>query len=260
MTIMPPHISLRAEQGVTLMELLVAMLVATVVLGALLATLEFSLSQETSIADRVSSDRIARLTMGKVIQELQSSCTGFGATAIQAPSSTPSSPLQSLGSANLWFISAFGTTTHEAAVLSNVNEHDVVWKETGTSSNGKKLGSLIDYSFASKEGEAPNWVFPALKVENAKEHVLATNVIPPESGSIFRYYEYESNGSFKEVSGSEAQTAAAKAQIAKVAISFTQAAENGDTKTGRTASASDAIVLRFNNAVSGSESGTSPCA
>lgn len=257
---LPP--TLRSESGATLMELLVAILTSIVVLGALLATLEFSLTQESSIADRVSSSRIARLTMSKVVQELQSSCTGFGATAIQAPSTTPTSPLKSLGTANLWFLSAFGTTSKEAAVLTTVTEHDINWTETGTSSTGQKLGTLTDYAFKSEGGESPNWTFPALETSTAKATILATNVIPPEEGAgpIFKYYKYESTGVFKEVPAAEAEAAAAKAQIAKVDISLTQAAENADTQKGRTTSISDSVVLRFNSSVSGSESGTSPCA
>jgi Tfp pilus assembly protein PilW len=256
---LPPN--LRSDSGTTLMELLVAMVVSIVVLGGLLATLEFTLTQESSIADRVASDRVGRLAMSKIVQELQSSCTGFGATAIQAPSTTPTSPLKPLGTANLWFLSAFGTASRESAVLSSVTEHDINWTETGTSSTGQKLGTLTDYAFTSEGGESPNWVFPALKTgPPAKETKLATNVIPPGGVSMFRYYKYEATGVFKEVSGAEAETAAAKAQIAKVEISFTQAAENGDTKEGQTTSISDSVVLRFNSSVSGSESGTSPCA
>jgi hypothetical protein len=260
MSRLSPHPSLRAERGATLMEMLVASLTSIVVLGALLAILEFSLTQESSIADRVSSGQIARLTMSKVVAELQSSCTGFGATAIQAPSTTPESPLKPIGETNLWFLSAFGTKSREAAVLTSVVQHDVNWTETGKSSTGEKLGTLTDYAFASEGGESPNWVFPSLKKSTAKAAVLATNVIPPESGPIFRYYKYESSGTPKLLSASEAETAAAKGQIARVDISFTQAAENGDTKKGRTTSISDSVVLRFNNSISGSESGTSPCA
>jgi hypothetical protein len=253
--------ALRAEDGATLMELLVAMLMSIVVVGALLATLEFSLTQEESIADRTSSNQIARLTMSKVIQELQSSCTGFGATAIQAPSTAPTIPLKPIGSTNLWFLSAYGTATKEAAVLTSVTQHDINWTETGTSSTGEKLGKLTDYAFPSEGGESPNWVFPSLKTTTATATVLATKVIPPEkTGSIFKYYKYESNGTFKEVAGAEAETAAKKGQIAKVEVKFTQAAENGDTKIGRTTEIADSVALRFNSAVSGSESGTSPCA
>jgi hypothetical protein len=256
-----PLSALRADHGVTLIEMLVAILTSIVVLGALLAILEFTVTQESSIADRVSSGRLARLTMAKAVQELQSSCTGFGATAIQAPAKTPTSPLKALNATNLWFLSAYGLADREAAVLTSVAQHDINWTETGKSKTGQKLGTLTDYAFKSEGGESPNWVFPALSVANAKATVLATNVIPPEecAGSIFKYEKFESAGSLSQVSGSEAEAAAANGQIAKVEIRFTQAAENADTKPGQTTSVNDSVLLRFNSATA-TESGTSPCA
>jgi hypothetical protein len=253
--------ALGSERGATLIEMLVAILTSIVVLLALLATLEFAVTQESSIADRVSSGRLARLTMAKAVQELQSSCTGFGATAIQAPSKTPTSPLKAINATNLWFLSAYGLTGREAAVLPSVALHDINWTETGKSSTGEKLGTLTDYAFKSEGGESPNWVFPELSVAHAKATVLANNVIPPEegAGSIFKYEQYESTGTLKAVSGSEAESAAAKGQIAKVEIRFTQAAENADTKLGRTTSVNDSVLLRFNSA-NATEYGTSPCA
>ncbi len=251
-----------SEHGTTLMEMLVAVLTSIVVLGALLAILEFSLKQEAAIADRVSSDRLARLTMSKVVQDLQSSCTGFGATAIQAPSTTPVAPLKPTGSVNLWLLSAFGNKNAEAAVLASVTEHDINWTETGKSKTGATLGTLTDYAFASESGESPNWVFPQLKIANAKTTVLAKNVIPPKSGSVFRYFRYTAGtGTFPEtpLTATETETAAAAKQIAKVTVSFTQASENADTLEGRTTNISDSVVLRFNSAQPGTEIGTSPC-
>ena len=113
---LPPALTPTAEQGTTLIELLVAMLSAMVVLGALLAILEFSTGQETRISDKVQADRIGRAAMARVVDELHSSCTGFGATAIQAPTSTPKSPLLSSGPADLWFLSAYGNASSGSAV------------------------------------------------------------------------------------------------------------------------------------------------
>jgi hypothetical protein len=251
------------------MEMLVAILVSIIVLGALLATLEFTMSQESAIADRVSSDHTARLAMSKIVQELQSSCTGFGATAIQAPSTTPTSPLKALGPTDLWLLSAFGIASREAAVLSGVTEHDIHWQEEPVkSSTGATLGTLTDYAFKSEGGESPNWVFPALNTATAKATLLARNVILPAGGSMFEYFTYEAvSGVLKTVAltAAETATAAAKSQIAKVDISFTQAAltketKEADTKTGRTTNINNAVVLRFANSVANSESGTSPCA
>ena len=77
---------------------------------------------------------------------------------------------------------------------------------------------------------------------------------------IFRTTSTKATAPSKKCPGAEAETAASKAQIAKVEIHFTQAAENGDTNVGRTTSVSDSVVLRFNSAGPRPESGTAPCA
>jgi len=252
------------EHGTTLIEMLVAILTSIIVLIALLAILEFTLRQETSIADRVSSGQLARQTMSKIVQEMQSSCTGFGETAIQGPLTTPKSPLTSLGPTSLWFISAYASKSKEEAVVASVTEHNIVWKETTTPNNNnttkQKLGELIDYQFPSEGGESPNWVFPTLQESSAKKVVLATNVIQPTSGSLFQYYKYKENGEFSgPLTAAETTSAATAEEIAKVEISFIQASDTGDTAEGRTSEIKDAVVLRFDSSVANSEVGTAPC-
>jgi hypothetical protein len=258
-----------AEHGTTLIEMLVAILTSIIVLIALLAILEFTLRQESSIADRVSSGQLARQTMSRLVQEMQSSCTGFGETAIQGPATTPKAPLTVLGPTSLWFISAYATSSKEEAVLAHVTEHDIVWKEISTANPNnatkQKLGELVDYQFPSEGGESPNWVFPALQEPASesspqKKVVLATNVIQPTSGSLFQYYKYNEKGELVgPLSASETAVAAKEEEIAKVEISFTQASDNGDTTAGRTSEIKDAVVLRFDSSVAKSEVGTSPC-
>src|SRR5271167_605218 len=103
-----------AEHGTTLMELLVAMICSIIVLGALLAILEFSLGQESRIADAVQADQIGRTAMTGIVEDLHSGCAGNGATAIQLPSPTPTSwtaPLEPTNRVNLWLVSAYGSTS-----------------------------------------------------------------------------------------------------------------------------------------------------
>src|ERR1700759_2993057 len=88
-------ISVADEHGMTLIELLVAMVLSIIVVGALLAILEVSLRKGTRITTQVQSNRSGRLALTKIVEELHSSCTGLETTSIQAPSSTPESPLAS---------------------------------------------------------------------------------------------------------------------------------------------------------------------
>lgn len=251
------------------METLVAMVTGVIVTGALLAILEVSLRQQTNITDRAQADQIGRTAMNNVIDELHSSCTGFSAAAIQAPGTTPSSPLAATGAVNLWFLSAYGNSSSGAATLTGVTQHDINWTSTGTSNTGLPLGTLTDYSFASTGGSSPKWTFPTLSVANAKARVLAKNVVPPQiSGvsTIFQYYKYNESsasstfGQLEPLASSEIPLLTATAEkVAKVAINFTQAPEGGDTRLNRTANFSDTVVLRFNPTETGSEASNIPC-
>lgn len=262
---LPPAPSPAAEHGTSLMELLVAMLSAVVVMGALVALLTITLDEEGRISDRVQADQIGRTAMSNIVEKLHSSCVGFG-SPIQAPSSTElASPLETTNRTSLWFITVYGenkTTGEEssAAVLPKVvTKNDIVWeKQKGTTNTGEEFGTLTDYSFKGT-GEPPEWKFSALTKANATKRVLATDVIPPViSGkkTIFQYYRYKS-GVLEELEAKEMEpfTESTVENVAKVTISFAQAAPatktaadpepTPDTRPGRTVTLSDAVVLRY---------------
>jgi hypothetical protein len=243
---------LDAESGMSLIELLVAMLGAIVVIGALLAILEFSLTQETRISDRVQANRIGRVTMARIVDELHSSCTLYS-TAIQAPSTTPTAPLAKVGPTDLWFLSGYGTPTSGNAAPSTVNEHDIHWSSTGN--------TLTDYAFKSEAGGTPGvWTFPELKIANATATVLAKNLIPPTiagKSAIFQYSKFATPTSGELVVFEPALATATEA--ARVAISFTQDPESGSTAKGHGAPFNAAVVLRFSPTETGAESKNEPC-
>ncbi|HEV2975553.1 MAG TPA: prepilin-type N-terminal cleavage/methylation domain-containing protein [Solirubrobacteraceae bacterium] len=260
---MPLRTVIRDERGFTLVELLVAMVAGVVVVFALVALIAISLHQETRIADRVQDDRAGRSALNQILEELHSSCTGFGSIAIQAPSTTPSSPLAATGATNVWFLSAYGNSTSGNASVSAVVEHDINWTSSGKTSNtGEPLGTLRDYSFAGS-GESPNWSFGTLSTANAKASTLASNVVPAGATTIFHYWRYDTTasdtstyGKLIEVPASEASTYAANRKIAEVTISYTQAPEDGDTRSGHTATFNGSAVLRLTPPESAAEGTT----
>lgn len=243
--------ALRAEHGATLLELLVAMASASIIMVAMVGLLQFTTTQASRINERVQSDRLGRFAMSRVIDELHSSCTGFGAQAIQGPSTTPSAPLETTGPTNLWYVSAYGSSTSSSAVEKTVYLHDINWTEEAKK-NGQ--GTLTDYYFESIAGSGPgttsgNWEFPTLEEKKAKKRVLATKVTPVTiSGTktVFQYYTLSSStGAFTQLT-EKIPAEATASKIAKVAISFTQAPEGGQTKLGRAVAFNDAVVLRLN--------------
>ncbi|HEX3909837.1 MAG TPA: prepilin-type N-terminal cleavage/methylation domain-containing protein [Solirubrobacteraceae bacterium] len=255
------------ERGLTLIELLVAMIIGLVVTGALLATLELALRQNTSISDRAQADRTGRTAMNAILEQLHSSCTGFGSTAIQGPSTTPVSPLASTGGANLWLLSAYGNSTSGNASVSSVVQHDINWSSTGTSNTGQSVGTLTDYAFTGT-GESPNWTFSTLSTANATAKVLAKNVVPLSTSTVFHYWRYDTTltdstyGELIEVSASEIPALTASKKIAQVTISYKQAPEKSarsevaDTREGHTATFTGSVVLRFTPPESATEGAT----
>jgi len=247
---LPVRASLSDERGFTLIELLVAMIAGLVLTGALLAILEISLRQTTRLSDRVQADRGGRTAMSNIVDELHSSCTGFGSTAIQIPSTTPVSPLAPLGAANLWFLSAYANPTSSSPAVEEIVQHDINWSVTGTSNTGQQLGTLRDYSFTGK-GESPYWTFKPLATSNASSRILATNVVPLTASTVFHYWRYETNsasanyGKLVEVGASELASVAENKKIAKVTISYSQAPEKGDTREGHTTTFTGSVVLRL---------------
>ncbi len=264
---LPP--TLAAESGTTLIELLVAIVGGIVVMIALLGVLLFSTNEESYLSERGEANKVGRAAMTRVIDELHSSCTGSGTTAIQAPSGTPETPLASSGALNLWFISAYGTSTSAKAVLTSVYEHDVFWKSSGKTSNtGEPLGALWDWSFQSTTGSGPGtaagkWEFPALKEANAKRRLLAENVVPPSSSgadTIFQYYTISpTTGSLSEVAAASVPTEAAANKISKVTIAFKQAPHSKSTKLDRMVAFNDSVLVRFNATETGTSAKDEPC-
>lgn len=268
-TMTPPlPAAVLSEDGMTLIELLVAMVAAIAVMLALFATLEFSAKQESRITERVQANRGGRYAMTEMVENLHSACVGFNANAIQGPSTKPTSPLGELGPTDLWFISANGSPSSGKAVIEKVYEHDVHWASTGKSSTGETLGTLTDYSFPSTTGSGPasksgKWEFPTLETKNAKARVLATNVIPQSlsgTSTIFQYYKFSATpGELTQVT-SAIPTAATENKIVKVAISFTATSTAGNTKKGYgMAPFSDSVVFRLTPAETSAEAVNEPC-
>jgi type II secretory pathway pseudopilin PulG len=259
--------SLRAESGFTLVEMVVAMLSATIIMIAMVALLVFTTNQASRISERVQATRIGHVAMTRIIDELHSSCTGFGTDAVQGPSTE--APLESTGPTNLWLISAYGSSTSKEAVQKTVYEHDINWTATKKNASGEQLGTLADYSFESKSGTGPGttagkWEFPALKTANAKKTILATNVIPltiSGTHTLFLYYKLSGEtGKFTQIT-EKIPTEAAANGVAKVSIGFVQAPEGtaGESKLARAAPFSDSVVLRLNPTETGEGIKDEPC-
>jgi type II secretory pathway pseudopilin PulG len=192
---------IRDDRGFTLMELLVSMLTATIVVGALFSILTISTGQTTLIADKVQANQLGRTAMTRIVDELHSSCLAAGFAPIQEKSNEN----------ELIFKNAYS----EEAVLPNtkaaeeksktgtgVFEHQIVWNSSAK--------TLTDFVYKSTSGEGPEAVLPtpdyssttheAANAEPKKGVLLASNVTQTEESGgakipIFTYYRYSKTSS-----------------------------------------------------------------
>jgi Tfp pilus assembly protein PilV len=215
-----------AEDGSTLIEVLVATITGTVLLLAMVAILAFSTRQETHLTDVAQATQLGRLAMTKIVDELHSACV--------APSFTP---IQKESKSNeLRFINAY---SNEAVIAKTaLNEHRIVWNE--------KAETLTDEIYpAVKEETWPDFEYSTTA---SKSVLLASHVSQIESGGskvpIFQYYGYstESNESATTglnmltttplTFGSKGLEATTAATAASVLISFTTNSTASTTSLG----------------------------
>jgi hypothetical protein len=216
---------LRSETGVTLMEVLVASITSIVVGLALFATVDFAFRQTSSVAERVNANQRGRLAMEYVLTSLHSSCVAVSAVPILEKSKGEEMLLLS--------------QTGEQAFFTSMTEHRIYLSGT----------SLIDASYESTGGTAPNWTFPALTTTPKSTKTIVTGVSQTGSTPLFRYYKYEGG----KLSTTELVTPLSKEgakTTAQVAIAFTVAPETTSIKSNvsRSIQVSDTALLRFDPA------------
>jgi prepilin-type N-terminal cleavage/methylation domain-containing protein len=258
---------LHEERGLTLIELLVSMTAGAVVVAGATLILVVALRQNVRVTDRAQADSNGRAVLNQVVDDLHSSCTGFGSSSVQAPSTTPTAPLASTGPLSVWFLTAYGSSSSGEAAIKRVTLHDLAWTSTATSNTKEALGKLVDYSWNSTGGEPPNsaWTFNSVLSPATANltRIVATNLIPAEASKLFSYERYDTTttdeafGELVPLASTELPpTIITAKRIAKVTVAFTQAPERGDTRQGHTANFSDSVVLRLTPPESNSEGST----
>jgi prepilin-type N-terminal cleavage/methylation domain-containing protein len=242
MPTLPPPLSLADEQGFSLIELLVAMVTATVVAGALFAVLNFSTTMTASLSDKVQSDQLGRTAMTKIVDELHSACLTTSFIPIQINSSET----------NLRFIAAYSGE----AEIKQAEMHEIVWN--------KATGTLIDYHEKNTGGGSlGSFTYPEPSKAPTKENtsLLATNVTNIVEGEttvpIFQYFSYATETTESEkapVSTLETKTLpgtkaglslAEAATAASVLISFNAIPADGKTTRNRSANFSNQVTFAF---------------
>ncbi len=161
-----------AEDGFTLIEVLVAMISGTVVVGALVVILQVTANQTARIRETSQANQLGRTTMTNIVDELHSACLGVGFVPVQSASTEQ----------KLRFITGYS----ESAVVpsSAVAEHEIVWNEAAQ--------TLTDTSYAATSGEGTSFVFPASATSTRRIGEKITK--GQGSTPVFRYYKYATTG------------------------------------------------------------------
>jgi type II secretory pathway component PulJ len=212
----------RGEQGVTLVETLVAVSIGVIVIFAAGLVLVISLNQNSRIVDRVSANQRGRIVMEKIIAELHSSCVAVSTVPILKESKGES----------LQLISQMGSQVSFATVA----KHKISLSGT----------ALTDASYRSNGGVAPNWTFPATPTST---QTLLTGVSQTGTTPIFRYFKYE-NGELGTTELTTPLTETQAKSTASVTIGFTVGPTTGNTGKGRSIEFSNSVLLRFDPASS----------
>ncbi len=197
----------RETSGVTLIEMLVAIVTGLIVTGAAFTILEFSLAQTARIADRTSANQRGRIAMEKLQLELHSSCVTILVNPIR-PESTSTSLI-------------FYSKTAPAAepFFTSMTKHKVYLE-------GNTLYDALYYSISGTESTKWNFVEP---LTPNKINTLLTGVSVPSSGSIFEYFKYTGT-SLTTLIPSPKLTEPESKLVAKINIHLLVSPESGSTK------------------------------
>lgn len=165
-----------SERGFTLVELLVAMAMSTIVILAASALMISSLDTTQQVTQRASTLGEARTSIETLLEQLNSGCLVDGVSPVLATTTTGISPAVSSDASDLVFVSGSGdsataTPTEHVVTVSNGALLDSAYSYTG---NAASVATPSDWTFATSPSQ----------VLNLAEHVTTG------SGAMFTYYAY----------------------------------------------------------------------
>lgn len=229
------------EEGYSLPELAVAMIVGLLVLSGLFTMLNFTMKSNAQTTGRVAVDQVARPAMQRIVDELHSTCVYPGLAPIQAGST----------SSQLSMIHATGTAASPTPVLRRITFNG----------SGTTPGTLVDTTYNTTGGTAPNWTFSSTV---ANTFVLLPRVYQIKTGTstftpVFRYYRYV-NGAISTTPLPVPLSVDNAKLVVQVTVSF-QAALAGSDKTdsGNAMPFNGSALLRFSPSNEDTNKAGLPC-
>ena len=240
------------EAGISLVELLVAMVSALVVAAAIMGLLVVSQHQTAILRDVGQATQYGRTAMTRIVDELHSSCIAKEFAPVQKESTSSKLILQNAYSKEAEIKS--GERTREDIITFN-------------SANQ----TLTDETLPSTGGEYPAFTFGGTPLKE----IIGSNIRETNQGArsvpIFAYYEYkkapepdgsaEASTTLKEVASVPAKgfSESEGNGIAGVGISFTAAPASGHETVGRSVNLNTLVTLAFSAPNTEAEIKDGPC-
>jgi prepilin-type N-terminal cleavage/methylation domain-containing protein len=177
-----PQSPVRSERGFTLIETLVAMVIALIVTLAAFELLEVTDHQTERATNYLESSQLGNAVMTHIVGELDSACLRYKFVPLLA------------GKENeITFQDA--SSTEAEIPLSQIQEREIVWKEKGTvvwHGVARKYGTLTEFR-APATGESKGEYTWGTKSEVKLGTRVMKELTENEKGAeapIFRYYKY----------------------------------------------------------------------
>lgn len=195
---------LRSQRGFSLVELLVAMSLATVITFAALALVQSASSNVAHTTEQSEVQQRARIALESIVTTLHGGCVAPAVTPAQiAPfTTTVSGRNVSFGPDLVRFVAAH---SNSPVAEPELVEFEYV-EDTGSLGREGPVGSLVERVHGSPVGSPPNWLFES---GTTRDRTLLKNVLPAvgANGSpipIFQYFRYYDQSEL-EAPGSTAQ-------------------------------------------------------
>lgn len=228
---------LRNEDGITLMEVLMAATIGVILSLALFAFLDTTSRSSEQTAARIDAAKLGRPVMASIMDRLRSTCV--------APDIIPIQP-GSKGD-RLIFLNQTGsgvTLTPDRRLI-----------QYNPPASGEP-GNLSESVYRSIGGTAPNWTF-------ASTPIWTRLLIEPAQGiggsnTVFTYYAYGTNGSVAPLTPpSTGLSADDAARVVQVRVAFEVPARTGDPEQVTTFD--DVALFRFSPPAADASTENLPC-
>lgn len=214
------EVSLRGEDGFSLTELLVAMLVGVVVLFGIFQMLDTSFSLSRRTQQRVDAAQRGRLALDLVTRDLRA----------QVCLSSTEPALISAADSDIVYYANLGATT------ATPEKHEIVL-------SGGDLVFKRWVGTPASAGSIPSVTYPASPTST---RILAENVQPVSGVPLFRYYAWTAGSSPTPSTLLATPLSSANLPLqVKIAIAFTVLPERAFHTTRPTATFEDSVFMRM---------------